>query len=119
MKKKFFLVMLFLIAISPVIIFNGCVNDDSSKDEHMENSDMHMENSEMNETHGNMVDSTSIRNAGFKIVSADENKDGKVFQCPMHYNVISDENGDCPTCNMSLVEYSVDKAQMNFDKQKK
>ena len=119
MKKKFFLVMLFLIAISPVIIFNGCDNKDSSNDEHMENSDMHMENSEMNETHGNMVDSTSIRNAGFKIVSADENKDGKVFQCPMHYNVISDENGNCPTCNMTLAEYSVEKAQMNFDKQNK
>lgn len=116
MKKNIFLVMLFLIAISAVIIFNGCDNKDSAKDEHMENSDTHMENSEMN--HGNMVDSTSIRNAGFKIVSADENKDGKVFQCPMHYNVISDENGDCPTCNMSLVEYFVEEAQMNFDKQK-
>lgn len=116
MKKKIFLVMLFFIAITPVIIFNSCGNENSSKDEHTENSDMQMGNSEMNETHGNMVDSSLIRHAGFKIVSADENKDGKVFQCPMHHNVISDENGNCPTCKMNLEEYPVEKAQMNFDK---
>jgi Cu(I)/Ag(I) efflux system membrane fusion protein/cobalt-zinc-cadmium efflux system membrane fusion protein len=41
----------------------------------------------------------------------DANKDGKVFQCPMDYNVLSDAAGTCPKCNMDLEETSVDVAR--------
>lgn len=37
----------------------------------------------------------------------DANKDGKVFQCPMDVNVISDKPGICPLCKMDLEEVTV------------
>ncbi len=48
----------------------------------------------------------------------DKNKDGKVFQCTMCANEISDEPGECPTCGMKLKEVSLDKAQQNLSKAK-
>jgi len=37
----------------------------------------------------------------------DKNKDGKVFQDMMDWNVISDKPGDCPVCGMTLKEVSI------------
>ncbi|MGK9368398.1 heavy metal-binding domain-containing protein [Melioribacter sp. Ez-97] len=48
----------------------------------------------------------------------DKNKDGKVFQCSMCPNEISDEAGECPACGMKLKEVSVDDACKNLTKAK-
>lgn len=48
--------------------------------------------------------------------SIDKNKDGKVFQCPMDYNVISDKAGKCPICKMSLKEVPHKVAKENLIK---
>lgn len=106
MKKL--IVAMFLITISPFILFNGCTDKESS-DMNM-NDDHAMMNNNID-----LHDSTIIREKGFDVSSIDTNKDGKVFQCPMHFNVISDDNNKCPSCNMKLLEYTVEKAQLDFD----
>lgn len=51
---------------------------------------------------------TSIVHEGIIDVEAiDKNKDGNVYECPMDWNVITDEDGRCPECNMFLKEYSI------------
>jgi membrane fusion protein, copper/silver efflux system len=50
------------------------------------------------------------------VESIDKNRDGKLFECPMDWNVISDEAGRCPICNMYLKEYSIKQIKENLDK---
>ncbi|MDT3697501.1 MAG: efflux RND transporter periplasmic adaptor subunit [Ignavibacterium sp.] len=50
------------------------------------------------------------------VESIDQNKDGKLWECPMDWNVISDESGRCPLCNMKLKEYSIEEIKVNLDK---
>ena len=58
---------------------------------------------------------TSIVHKGVIDVEAiDKNKDGKVFQDPMDWNVISDEDGRCPLCGMFLKKVTIDEAKMNL-----
>ncbi len=44
----------------------------------------------------------------------DKNKDGKVYQDMMDWNVISDTPGKCPLCGMTLKEVTLDKAKDNL-----
>ena len=66
----------------------------------------------------NHTKSPMVRDFDVEVVSLDENKDGKVFQCPMDWEVLSDESGSCPLCNMNLKEYSVSDAQKNLEEHK-
>jgi hypothetical protein len=61
------------------------------------------------------IDSELIREEGTDVASLDENNDGTVFQCPMDYQVISDEMETCPVCKMDLEAYTVAEAQQNLD----
>jgi Cu(I)/Ag(I) efflux system membrane fusion protein len=60
--------------------------------------------------------SSIVREGVIDVNSIDKNNDGKLFECPMDWNVISDESGRCPECNMKLKEYSIDEAKANLDK---
>ncbi|MGE5430337.1 MAG: heavy metal-binding domain-containing protein [Syntrophomonadaceae bacterium] len=46
----------------------------------------------------------------------DKNKDGKVFQDQMDWNVISDKPGACPLCKMTLEEVTLKQAKDNLEK---
>ena len=50
------------------------------------------------------------------VQAIDQNKDGKVYQDMMDWNVISDKPGKCPKCGMKLKEVSIDEANQNFKK---
>ncbi len=50
------------------------------------------------------------------VESIDKNMDRKLWECPMDWNVISDESGRCPVCNMKLKEYSIENVKANLDK---
>ena len=52
-----------------------------------------------------------VRKGVIDLNAIDENKDGKVFQDMMDYNVISDKPGKCPLCGMKLKEVSLKKAK--------
>ena len=60
--------------------------------------------------------STLIRVGIVNVESIDKNKDGKVFQDPMDWNVISDKPGICPLCNMKLKEVTIKIAKENLVK---
>ena len=75
---------------------------------------MKMHNMEMmkDSSHKIMEKKNSIVREGvIDLQTIDENKDGKVFQAMMDYNVISDKPGKCPLCGMKLKEVSLKKAK--------
>ena len=55
-----------------------------------------------------------VREGVIDLEAIDLNRDGKVFQDPMDWNVISDIPGRCPLCNMKLKEVSLDEAKKNL-----
>ncbi|AFH48578.1 Membrane-fusion protein [Ignavibacterium album JCM 16511] len=60
--------------------------------------------------------SSIVYNGVIDVQSIDKNKDGKLWECPMDWNVISDESGRCPLCNMKLKEYSITEVKNNLEK---
>jgi transcription initiation factor IIE alpha subunit len=65
----------------------------------------------------NMTEESSIIREGIiDLNQIDENKDGKVYEDMMDYNVISDKPGTCPLCGMTLKEVSLEKAKSNLSK---
>ena len=57
-----------------------------------------------------------IRVGEIDLQAIDKNKDGKVFQDQMDWNVISDEPGKCPICEMTLKEVTINEAKYNLYK---
>jgi hypothetical protein len=57
-----------------------------------------------------------VREGKIDLKKIDKNKDGKVFQDQMHWNVISDEAGTCPLCNMKLKLETLIVAKENLKK---
>lgn len=57
-----------------------------------------------------------VREGTIDLKAIDKNKDGKVFQDQMDWNVISDKAGKCPLCKMTLKEVTLKKAKENLIK---
>ena len=57
------------------------------------------------------VQDSIVREGIIDLKAIDKNKDGKVYQDMMDYNVISDKPGTCPLCGMKLKEVSLEKAK--------
>ena len=85
-----------------------------------------MNNDNQNMDHDNMMDTDKkemmeddefvIHEGKIDLIAIDKNKDGKVYQDMMDWNVISDEPGNCPLCGMTLKEVTIDKAKENLQK---
>ena len=94
------------------------MNNDQMKDEEMLNEmksrnagkDMKEEDSHS----GHDETSPLIRKGTIDLQSIDKNKDGKVYQDVMDWNVISDEPGKCPICGMELKKVSLEEAKKNL-----
>jgi hypothetical protein len=52
-----------------------------------------------------------VRKGVINLKAIDKNKDGKVFQDQMDWNVISDKPGVCPLCGMTLKEVTIKEAK--------
>jgi len=91
------------------------MNEENSK---MKNEQPKVEEEKPNmDMHGKHDHSSSIVHKGLiDVESIDKNKDGKLWECPMDWNVISDESGRCPECNMNLKEYSIEQIKTNLEK---
>lgn len=100
--------VLSIVLISAALFF-GC-----NKEENKDNNTMPQQNSTSVSEDKNAMDSSLIQEAGVDIASLDLNKDGKVYQCPMDYEVIADHNASCPMCKMDLEEVSVSDAAKNL-----
>ncbi|MBI2420235.1 MAG: hypothetical protein HYV28_20425 [Ignavibacteriales bacterium] len=95
---------------------SGSVKTTEIQHSNQENNSMHggcMKHGSMNM---NDADSTSfiVREGVIDLNLIDVNRDRKVFQDQMHWNIISDESGSCPLCKMELLEVSVANAAKNL-----
>lgn len=89
---------------------------------HDSHGNMQMSYMDSDSTHGkhhemkteSMNDNSIVREGEINLAAIDENKDGKVYQDQMCWNVISDEAGECPQCGMILKEVSFEKAKENL-----
>ena len=79
---------------------------------------MGMEHSKMekNEMRHSKTETHIVHKGTIDVTKIDMNKDGKVFQDMMDWNVISDKAGDCPVCGMTLKEVTVEDAVKNLNK---
>ena len=92
----------FSVVFSVVII--SCAQDEGHKNH---NNDMQKE-AEVK------IDSSIVREGVIDLSEIDMNNDGKVFQDPMDWNVISDKPGRCPLCKMNLEEVTIEIAKENL-----
>ena len=58
--------------------------------------------------------SSIVREGEIDLAAIDVNKDGKVYQDMMDWNVISDKPGECPLCGMKLKGVSIESAKENL-----
>ncbi len=65
---------------------------------------------------GNDNITSIIRKGVIDVESIDKNKDGKLYQDMMDWNVISDEPGNCPICGMELKELTIKEVKVNLEK---
>ncbi len=105
--------VILLLFISASVSFAGTVKRDST----MQKNHKHMDKMKMKNDSGMTMDTAKIKNDStiregvIDLKSIDKNKDGKVYQDMMDYNVISDKPGTCPLCGMTLKEVSLKKAK--------
>ena len=60
-------------------------------------------------------DSDSVNHSAMKkLMSADRNNDGKVFECPMKCEAPEDQAGECSKCGMKLKEVSISHHKENM-----
>jgi len=93
------------------------MDSDSTINNHQEmksDSKMHGMHHNMNMKSDSTETNSIVREGEIDLQSIDKNKDGKVYQDPMDWNVISDETGKCPLCGMTLKEVSLEKAKENL-----
>jgi membrane fusion protein, copper/silver efflux system len=57
-----------------------------------------------------------IRKGVIDLSTIDKNKDGKLYEDIMDWNVISDEPGTCPLCGMTLKEFTIKEVKENLTK---
>lgn len=83
-----------------------------------ESKDEKIDHSKMNDDQMKSHDEKSplVRTGVIDLKSIDKNKDGKLFQDLMDWNVISDEPGKCPICGMKLKEFTIDEVKANLEK---
>lgn len=103
-----------IITFSLLFIFAAFSFAQEKSDSTMNHEKMNMQNMETmkDSTHKMKDEGNSIVRKGVIDLNAiDENKDGKVYQDMMDYNVISDKPGKCPLCGMKLKEVSLKMAK--------
>lgn len=90
---------------------------DSHKDHKMNmHGSMNMGSMDMGQEKDNMKDQSIVHKGVIDLKAIDKNKDGKVFQDQMDWNVISDKPGKCPLCKMTLEEVTLKQAKDNLEK---
>ncbi|MDY0081973.1 MAG: heavy metal-binding domain-containing protein [Ignavibacteriaceae bacterium] len=123
MLKQFVFAFVF-VSFTGAFIFAQEKPETGKKDEHHKMEQM-KHDSTMQKMHHKMNhevksesknESSIVHQGEINLAAIDLNKDGKVYQDQMCWNVISDEPGECPLCGMILKEVSLEKAKENLVK---
>jgi hypothetical protein len=75
---------------------------------------MHGDHSKMEMKKDTVKPEDIVRKGVINLKAIDKNKDGKVFEDQMDWNVISDKPGKCPLCKMTLKEVTLKQAKKNL-----
>lgn len=86
------------------------------KEEVSEKMEMKAEKQMSEHSIGEAPTSDLVRLGTIDVESLDLNKDGKIYECPMDWNVLNDTHGDCPVCGMDMKEYSLEDIKANLNK---
>ncbi len=105
-------IILFLI---PFLLFFVSCSNESKKETDKTTNEMNSQMQKQMEKKPE-IKSDLIREGEIDVAVIDENGDGKVYECPMDWNVISDHPGDCPVCGMHLKEFSLADTKANLQK---
>lgn len=89
------------------------IEDHNMTDEEMKNMDSEKQVEQPSKNHSDKEVSI-VREGIINVEAIDVNGDGKVFQDPMDWNVISDKDGRCPVCGMFLKEVTIEEAKKNL-----
>lgn len=89
---------------------------DAKTEEQSSSDNMQMNGHEHQMKDAEGMEHEMVRKGVIDVESLDANEDGKLYECPMDWNVLSDHDGDCPTCGMNLKEYSIADVKANLDK---
>ena len=105
-------VIINIVLVIVVVAFTSC------NDKKVEKSNQHEMKNEMNMTEhqSESGDLELIRKGVIDLASIDENKDDSLYECPMDWDVLSDNAGDCPSCGMQLKKISIAEVKSNLDK---
>jgi len=94
--------------------FNSSSKKDTMNMNNGENGEM--KDMDMNNNDEATVKDPRVRKGIIDLASIDKNKDGKLYEDIMDWNVISDEPGTCPLCGMTLREFSIKEVKENLTK---
>lgn len=95
------------------VIAANDASGDSTKKMDMKH-DMHNHGNMKMEKQKSEAATSIVREGVIDLKAIDKNKDGKVYQDPMDWNVISDVPGKCPLCKMTLKEVTLKEAKKNL-----
>ena len=112
---KIFPAILFFIvlAISSATMAQETAKQDTSKSE-MKKMNCSKDNQNSEATMNCKKGAGQATTTEIDVDGIDKNKDDKVFQCQMNYEVILDNPGVDPKCGMKLEEVSLEKAKENL-----
>ncbi|MFZ0455367.1 MAG: efflux RND transporter periplasmic adaptor subunit [Ignavibacteriaceae bacterium] len=82
----------------------------------MKNMDMELNQKLKAKSQTKKNESEIIRKEPIDVESIDKNKDGKLYEDIMDWNVISDKPGICPLCGMTLREFTIKEVKENLAK---
>ena len=111
MRRWFFLVGIIL----ALALFAAC-GSETGEMESGEMGDMHSEEPMGSMAEGDAMKSSDewIREEPVDVAAIDADGDGFVYQDPMDWNVIADEEGKCPKCGMFLKKVTIEEAVANL-----
>jgi hypothetical protein len=103
-----------IIAFAITFIFTAFSFAQEKEDSTLNHDKMNMQNMKTIQDSVHLITeegNSIVRQGVIDLNAIDENKDGRVYQDMMDYNVISDKPGKCPICGMKLKEVSLKKAK--------
>ena len=103
------------ILIMAVFLFTFSISCSEQKEEVSEKMEMKADK-QMSEHSIGEAKSELVREGVIDVASIDVNNDGKIYECPMDWNVLNDTHGDCPVCGMDMKEYTLNEAKDNLIK---
>ena len=95
---------------NPPLKNNSSENKSEDKTKKEESKKDDMSGMQMNGNHSSPIAYKGV----IDVASIDDNMDGKVYQCPMDFNVLSDKPGVDPKCGMKLQEVTIQQAEKNL-----